>query len=294
MTQELVSQQSNVARYIPFHGLAQIGDEAEQPIPAHVTLVHCTGRPAMRQVIDTKTGEVKRKKEYYAGLFCDIGVDPELDKAMRLIKAEKLTISHQNGPEDHWIFPAETEVFLVAKGVQTFDAMKRTKERRGLAYGERDGVSYLYFQVLVKALLEVGYAKPFVIALKSTQTGDGLNIFRAQSRVIRYAHDYLQGLGQDMALPWWSYSINLMAAVEPSTRGQGQKTSDIFPLVATLPGTLNPDYLQAHECPVEHIDLLRGLAGESVAWSTDLVARITEESVRKSQVLTENDPFSEE
>lgn len=291
MSQEItIKQRADVAHYIPFQGRQDIGPEADQPVPDNVTLSYCTGRNAMQRYIVEATGEEKKRRISYAGLFTDIGVDPELDKAMRDAGFEKAFISHQQGATEHWIFPAETEVFLIAQGLQTLGQMRATTERKGLAWGERKNEqgkkrSYFYAQVLIKALLPY-YKKPMILCLKSTQTDDGLNLFRAQYKVLRFAHEVLQAQGKDMPLPLWSYALTIVAASEQSTRGVPPFSSDIFPIIALLPRELNVEYLQTMEMEAlgEYVELFKSLAARSVEWSSKLVAKIAADEAKTTQI----------
>jgi hypothetical protein len=166
---------------------------------------------------------------------------------------------------------------------------KTTTERLGVAYGWRKNKygkseSYIYAQVLPRQLLG-RYHKPLVLSLKSSQTDDVLALFQKQQEVIEAAHTILRAQGNDMELPLWCYAMPAGPAKHQVTRG-GQKgpSSDIFPVISLTPNEIDVEYLARFEAPESYLDMLDELATQSVIWSSELVAKISEE-----QGATENE-----
>jgi hypothetical protein len=278
---------TTISTYVPFGGKLAIGREAARPRPEYVTLSWCSGRPAQRPlvhdgtvVVDELTGEVSMENFYYSGFFCDTGEDEELDAALEAVNTPKISISHQEGYAEHWMLQ-RCALYLLADGLQSKTAMRNTTDRLGVAYGWRTNKagrteSYLYGHVLPRQILG-RYGRPLVLAIKGTQTEDVLKLFYRQFDVLKLAHEVLRAQGTDMELPLWSYAMPAGPAKKQVSRGQTGRSSDIFPIVALTPEQVSVDYLAKYEVPEEHLDLLHTLCMHSVAWSSDLVARIATE-----------------
>lgn len=284
-TTQTVAQASST--YVPFGGRRMIGHEAARPRPEFVTLSWCSGRPAQRPlvadgkiVVDDLTGEVLMENFFYAGFFCDVGEDEDLDEALSAVHTPKVAISHQEGYGEHWMLQ-RCALYLLAEGLQSKAAMRGTLDRLGVAYGWRTNKagrdeSYLYVQVLPRQVLP-HYQKPLVLAIKGTQTEDALKLFSCQFETLKFAHGALAAQNLDMDLPLWAYALPAGPAKKQVSRGQAGRSSDIFPVVALTPEQLSIDYLTKYEAPAEYLDRLYELSAQSVAWSTDLVTRIATE-----------------
>lgn len=288
MQKTVVPSSTAVGTYIPFGGRKDIGQEAARPRPEHITLSWACGLKAQRpsvkdgkQVIDEISGEVVMENVLYAGFFCDIGEDEDLDAAMEAVNTPKITISHQEGPAEHWALQ-RCALYLLAEGLQSKTTMKNSTLRMGVAYGWRTNKagreeSYFYAQVLPRQLLPY-YQKPMILSIKGTQTEDALKLFYKQFEVLAFAHEVLRSQGADMALPLWAYALPAGPAKKTVSRGQTGKTSDIFPMVPLVAAQLTTEHLKQFEAPVEYLDILFELSAQSVAWSTDLATRIAAES----------------
>lgn len=287
-THAVVTQASTaISTYVPFGGKLAIGREAARPRPEYVTMSWCSGRPAMRPlvqdgkiVIDELTNEPAMESFYYAGFFCDVGEDEELDAALEAVNTPKIGISHQEGYAEHWMLQ-RCALYLLADGLQSKSAMRTTTDRMGVAYGWRLNKagrteSYLYAHVLPRQILG-RYSRPLILAIKGTQTEDVLRLFYRQFDVLKAAHAILRAQDTDMELPMWAYAMPAGPAKKQVSRGQMGRSSDIFPVIALTPDQVGVEYLSKYEAPEEHLDLLHSLALQSVGWSSELVARIATE-----------------
>jgi hypothetical protein len=283
-------EQAEVVPYVPFQGRKDIGVEAKCPEKAPVSLCWCSGRACATEKVDPDSGEVMEEPGYYKGFFFDIGADEELDKVAKKAGLEQMMISHQEGPKKHWVLP-KVSCFLFVQELQTFTQMKKSSERKGVAYGEKyprdkEGKklldykkTYFYIQVLPAPLL--AYGRPLVLCLHSTQTEDGLEILRQAYHFLQSVHTYLESIGQDLPLPYSSYAILLTAAPKPSRRKGKKGATDIFPVIALRPKEITGEVLAQLEAPEAMLDLFKELTTKAVTWSTELVTSIVERDARE-------------
>lgn len=273
--------EKTVSNYVPFGGQAvDLGEEASVPVPEFPMIQYATGLKAQRvkkdrdgyDDINPVTGVVKMENIAFAGFFTEIGKDPELDEVMRAKDIPCVYILHGGGEvKKHWALE-EASVFLVAKGLP---GNSREEGQSGVVFtwrkkdkGKDENVkeSVISVQVLIRDLLPL-YAKPFVLTMKSTQSTDLHKAMTYQYKVLRRAHEELQRVHRDMALPLWAYSLPMGPSGNPESRGGGEKKSVIIPLVALVPKEVTTEYLYRNEIPEDYIEILREAAEGSVGWA---------------------------
>ncbi len=270
--------------YEPFGGRMDLGEEAERPVPEHVTLSWATGLDAQRMRMDEESGEEVPEDFKFKGFFFD-DEDQQLNEAARIAGLEKVAIFHEGDGawRNHWILPRGA-LYIVTKGWQSRKTMEKTNERKGIAYGRRyprtkDGklistqvkYSYLFLQVVPEKLLRAGYEKPLILSLNKTQTDDAIALLTAQYKVLIAAHDYLKSIGKDRALPFWTYAIGAGPSKNKVERKGPKGSSWIHVVVPVMPMQLDEQYFQTMEVPVQYIDLFKELAEASETWSTSVV-----------------------
>ena len=182
----------------------------------------------------------------------------------------------------HWALPTAS-LFVIADGVQTIAEMKGTADRFGIAFGWRrlDGgrmQSQLRCRVLLRELLQVGYAGPLLLTVKGTLTGDLLTALMRQYDVLDANAALRKAAGKGpWDLPLYAFSIPLGPGAEV-TRGTGQATKAITPIVTTTPDPVSKEHLIAHWIRRDWVEAVEALVDETIGWSIAESAAIAEGS----------------
>lgn len=214
----------------------------------------------------------------YAGWLIETGRSDALDDAMTRAGFETITIKHGSGNlVQHWMVET-ANAFVIADGVQGIGEMKGATERYGVAFGWRtlpDGrpQSQLKARVFLRELLEIGYAEPVTLSVKSTLTGDVLNALTRQYDVLD-AIDALRIQQGKAALnpPFYACSLPLGPGQEVQ-RGGTQKKG-IVPPVALVPTPITREYLVEHYIRKEWVAPIERLLDATIAWSVATSAQI--------------------
>src|SRR5581483_11290880 len=226
-----INTSKDISVYVPFGGESvDLGEEAMVPAPEYLSLQYAIGLPAQRpkldgnghEVYDEDTGEQVVENLYYAGFFTQCGVDKNLDEAMKKNGIPWIDIVHGNGEVvRHWMID-KPSVFLMAKSIPSnansngqYGIVYQWRQKRNSTKSE----TVFYAQVIIRNLLP-DYQKPFVLTVKSTQTGDILNAIRKQYKVLAKARELIRQTGRDIALPLWTYSFMLGASKKQVQRGE--------------------------------------------------------------------------
>jgi hypothetical protein len=217
----------------------------------------------------------------YAGWLMETGRSEPVDAAMQAAGYETVTIKHGSGNlVTHWAVETAT-MFVIADGVQSIGEMKSTPERYGIAFGWRtlpDGrpQSVLKFRAFLRELLDVGFAEPILVSIKSTLTGDVLNALMRQYDVLD-AIDALRTQQGKPVLnpPFYACSIPLGPGQEVQ-RGAAQKKG-IVPPVALVPTPITREYLVEHYIKKEWVGSVERLLDPTIAWSVATSTQIAEE-----------------
>jgi len=223
-------------------------------------------------LLQWSTGLPTREKTIYTGWLCEAGKHEALDDAMARARYEPIVIKHGSGNMvTHWAVETAS-VFVVAEGVQSIGEMKHTSERYGVAFGWRtlEGgrqQSVLRARVFLQELLQVGFAEPLLVTVKSTLTGDLLAALTRQYDVLD-AVDVFRAADGKPALgpPFYAASIPLGPGAEVA-RGSVQ-TKEITPMVAAIPTPVTKEHIRAHWIKREWVPLIEGMLDETITWST--------------------------
>jgi hypothetical protein len=231
-------------------------------------------RPAPQLVeplLQWATGLPTESRQLYAGWLVEVGQDEALDEAMLAAGNTSVKIKHGGGNVvAHWRIESAA-LFVLADGVQTMQEMRSSSDRYGIAFGWRtldDGrrQSQLRMRVCLRELLEVGYARPLLVSVKSTLTGDLLAALLRQYDVLDAAHAEQARSGKPARpLPFYAFSLPLGPGAEVA-RGRAQ-TKEIVPMVAQIPETIERAYLLAHWIKREWVAGIEARIDETIAWS---------------------------
>ena len=223
-------------------------------------------------LLQWSTGLRTNKRTIYAGWLAEAGKNPEFDGPMELAGFEQVTIKHGSGNYvTHWAIPT-ANLFVVAEGVQSIGEMKHTEQRYGVAFGWRtlqDGrqQSQLRARVLLRELLELGYTDPLLLSCKSTLTGDVLNAFTEQYRVLDAVDAFrAQDKKPPRNPPFYACSIPIGAGQEVA-RGSGGQTREIAPPVAAIPAEITREYILSTWIQREWIPAIESRLDETIRWS---------------------------
>lgn len=171
----------------------------------------------------------------------------------------------------HWAVET-ANLFVVAEGVQSIAEMKHTPERYGIAFGWRtlEGgrqQSVLRFRAFIQELLQVGFAEPLLVTVKSTLTGDLIAALTRQYDVLD-AVDVFRAQDRKPPLnpPFYACAIPLGPGAEVA-RGSVQ-TKEITPPVARIPTPISKEHIRARWIKRDWVALIEGMLDETIAWST--------------------------
>lgn len=231
-------------------------------------------------LLQWSTGLPTSSRSVYTGWLAEAGRNEAFDRAMLGCGFERVTIKHGSGNlVTHWAIEA-ANVFVLADGVQTIGEMKNTTDRYGIAFGWRtleDGrrQSVLRCRVLLRELLEAGYAEPLQISVKSTLTGDVLAALLRQYEALDMIDTLRNEQGKaPLNPPFYACSITLGPGKEVQ-RGASQKKT-IVPPVAFMPTPIDRDYLVAQYVRKEWVPIIERLLDPTIAWSVATSTRIAE------------------
>ena len=218
------------------------------------------------------TGLQTKERRIYAGWLAEAGKIDALDDAMAQAGFSQVTIKHGSGNMvTHWAVET-ANLFVVADGVQSIGEMKHTEERYGIAFGWRtlEGgrqQSVLRFRGFLQELLNVGFAEPLLVTVKSTLTGDLIAALTRQYEVLD-AVDALRAQDKKPPLqpPFYACSIPLGPGQEVA-RGSGGQTKEIAPIVANIPTPITKEYIRAHWIKREWSALIEGMLDDTIRWS---------------------------
>lgn len=242
---------------------------------ADATFTRSARRPAPEAegpTLQWATGLTTINRQVYAGWLVEAGKLDALDDAMRAAELPQVTIKHGSGNTvTHWSIET-ANVYLLADGVQSIGAMKRTEDRLGIAFGWRtlDGgrqQSVLRAQVLLRELCAVGWYEPITLSVKSTLTGDVIAACMRQYEVLD-AIDAFRKLDNKPALnpPLYACALPLGPGVEVA-RGSGGQTKEITPPIANLPSPITKEYIRAMWCKREWCEAIEARMNAVIAWS---------------------------
>ncbi len=241
-----------------------------------VTFTRGPARRPLPRVADPllqwSTGLQTKERRIYAGWLAEAGRLEELDAAMEQAGFAQITIKHGSGNMvTHWAVET-ANLFVVAEGVQSIGEMKHTPERYGIAFGWRtlEGgrqQSVLRFRAFVQELLQVGFAEPLLVTVKSTLTGDLIAALTRQYDVLD-AVDVFRAQDRKPALnpPFYACAIPLGPGAEVA-RGSVQ-TKEITPMVARIPTPVTKEHIRAHWIKRDWVALIEGMLDDTIAWST--------------------------
>jgi hypothetical protein len=241
-----------------------------------VTFTRGPARRPMPRVADPllqwATGLQTKERRIYAGWLAEAGKIDALDEAMAQAGFSQVTIKHGSGNMvTHWAVET-ANLFVVAEGVQSIGEMKHTEERYGIAFGWRtlEGgrqQSVLRFRGFLRELLNVGFAEPLLVTVKSTLTGDLIAALTRQYEVLD-AVDALRAQDKKPPLqpPFYACSIPLGPGQEVA-RGSGGQTKEIAPIVANIPTPITKEYIRAHWIKREWSTLIESMLDDTIRWS---------------------------
>lgn len=255
--------------------------------PDDVTFGRGAARRPQIQVADPllqwASGLPTNDRRIYAGWLVECGKDEQLDTALSTADFVPIAIRHGSGNiVTHWAIDV-ANVFLVADGVQTIAEMKGTSDRYGIAFGWRrlpDGrmQSQLRARVFLRELLATGYMEPLLLTVKGTSTGDLLTALMRQYEVLDENARLREAAGKEpWQLPLYAFSIPLGPGQEV-TRGSGQATKEITPIVTTCPDPITKEHLVAHWIKRAWVEPIEQLVEPTIAWSVAESAAIAEGS----------------
>jgi hypothetical protein len=288
ISQASADAESPAARTFPEADLpADLPDVNARPAPAAEDVAFTRGparRPLPRvadPLLQWASGLPTKERTIYAGWLVECGKDEALDTAMHQAGFAFVTIRHGNGNlVTHWA--VETAgVFVVAEGVQSIGEMKGDGRRYGIAFGWRihesgRPQSQLRARVFLRELLAVGYAEPLLLTVKGTLTGDLIAALTRQYDVLDANAALRTAAGKTpWDLPLYAFSIPLGPGQEV-TRGSGQATKEITPIVTTIPDPVTRDHLKAHWIGRAWVSLIEDRIDATIAWSIAESAAIAE------------------
>jgi hypothetical protein len=222
-------------------------------------------------LLQWSTGLPTKDRRVYAGWLVETGKHEALDDAMSRAGYEPVVIKHGSGNlVTHWAVET-ANVFVVAEGVQSIGEMKHTPDRYGIAFGWRvlEGgrqQSVLRFRAFVKELLQVGFAEPLLVTVKSTLTGDLIAALMRQYDVLDAVDAFrVQDKKPALGPPFYACAIPLGPGQEVA-RGSTQ-TKEITPPVALVPTPITKEHIRAHWIKRDWVQLVEGMLDETIAWS---------------------------
>src|SRR5262249_26896940 len=196
------------------------------------------GRPRPRladPLLQWATGLQTKERRIYAGWLVEAGRHADLDEAMERASFSQVVIKHGAGNlVTHWAIET-ANVFVIAEGVQSIGEMRHTDERYGIAFGWRtlEGgrlQSQLRCRVVLRPLLEAGFAEPLLLTVKSTLTGDLLTALMRQYEVLDAIDAFrVSDKKPPLQPPFYACSIPLGPGQEVA-RGSGGQTKEIAPM----------------------------------------------------------------
>lgn len=278
-------------RYTRAAATAPAGVVEDLPLPEPRSTVPAEERtftrgPARRpapQVADPclqwATGLQTKDRRIYAGWLIEAGKLDALDAAMAQAGFTQITIKHGSGNMvTHWAVET-ANLFVVAEGVQSIGEMRQTADRYGIAFGWRtlEGgrlQSVLRARVLLRELLEAGYAEPLLLTVKSTLTGDVIGALMRQYDVLDAVDRFRRDDGKPaLQPPFYACSIPIGPGQEVA-RGSGGQTKEITPPTARIDVLIGRDYVRAHWCKRDWAARIEGLLDDTIRWSATTSAAI--------------------
>lgn len=267
---------------------ADLPDVTKPPPPPPADDVAFRRGPARRPtprvadpLLQWASGLQTKDRTIYAGWLIECGKDDDLDAAMERTGFPFVTIRHGSGNlVTHWAVET-ADVFVIADGVQSIGEMRDDPTRYGIAFGWRllDGgrrQSQLRCRVLLRELLAVGYSEPLLLTVKGTLTGDLIAALTRQYDVLDTNAELRKAASKEpWDLPFYAFSIPLGPGTEV-TRGTGQATKEITPIVATIPNPVTKEYLKAHWTKRAWVALVEDRIEATIAWSVSESAAIAE------------------
>lgn len=261
-------------------GLAgHIGADAEDPrlFPPEPTFTRGPARrpqePERGALLQWASGLQTTERRLYAGWFVEAGKDEALDEGMRAAGFPQVNIKHGGGNVvTHWQIET-ANLFVIAEGVQTIGEMRGDGRRYGIAFGwtkpERRATpqSWLKARVFLRELLAVGYAEPLTLTVKGTLTGDLIAALIRQYDVLDAAKVRRTASNrQPFDLPLYAFSIPLGPGADV-TRGSGDATKEITPMVAMVPPTVDDAYLKTHWAKAPWVAAIEAELDAAIDWS---------------------------
>jgi hypothetical protein len=231
-------------------------------------------------LVQWASGLQTNDRRIYAGWLVEAGKDVDLDDAMGRAGVATVAIRHGSGNVvTHWALPTAS-LFILCDGVQSIGEMKLTPERFGIAFGWRTlpggrQQSQLRARVMLRELLNVGYAEPLLLTVKGTLTGDLLAALCRQYDVLDAVAALRAAAGKPPDLPFYAFSIPLGPGAEV-TRGSGSATKEITPIVADIPESVGKEYILAHWIKRPWVAPIEELIESTIAWSVAESAAIAQ------------------
>ncbi|KAB8140704.1 hypothetical protein F8S13_22100 [Chloroflexia bacterium SDU3-3] len=227
---------------------------------------------ALDPVLQWSSGLPTAQRALYAGWLSEVGRARALDEAMHEAKVPQVQIKHGSGQVvRHWALET-ADLYVIADGVQTISEMQTTGDRYGIAFAWRTlrggrQQSQIRFRVVVGALAAVGYTEPLLVTAKGTLTGDIIAALMQQYAVLDAVDAFRRQQGKpEMQPPFYACSIPLGPGRDV-TRGSGEATKEITPVVAAIPQPVTRDYILAHWATRPVVARVEGLMEATIAWS---------------------------
>lgn len=211
----------------------------DPPIEKALVASWCSGR------------RVKDSDRIWRGLFLDIGLDEDLDRAAAAAEWPRAWISHLDSYREHWCCPSPTNVFVMITGIPFKPMMMQMIARRpkkaaeccmGVRwpYGE---TSKLWLPVLFDDLVQQGYLKPIPIVVSSTSTDDLLAALVLHNDVIERSE-----VAIDQPMDFCDLALPIMPGQEVN-RSNGDVGTPMSPITCGHPEKLTRAYVTALLAP---------------------------------------------
>lgn len=200
---------------------------------------------------------IQGRREIFAGIFLDVGVDPALDTAAARAGWAQGKLRHKDGEaREHYLLKTPTLVYVMIAGVpfKTVGALAQHPAEAaqvGIACRWRSEIgerSVLAVHLLFADLVPHGFLTPIPLVVRSNHTDDLLAALVAHNTVLDRAETAMQRSFEfyQVALP-----IDAGEGVARGSSAAPETTSSVMPITCVHPAQLTRKYITEMTAPIE-------------------------------------------
>lgn len=221
----------------------------------------------------TKTARLKwfnaaatDQQTFAIGWHIDAGVNPYIDETLQGMGMHRYIIEHQNPDKDgitmksYWHLEI-CSLIIICEGLLTTFQMHNTDRRTGIAYAEEiehdehgqakryeDGQQnivkhkVLKFRAFVHEMVLHGYNEWFEVTLSGNMVKEMIDKALVKQVEVLKAFTAYTGLNA----PFYGFSVPLVPSSTRKMVGPEKKRSPIYPMLASIPETIDEAYLLEH------------------------------------------------